>query len=59
MQMSAAAQRADAETLAIAAHRVGLLARLESEIRANVNMKHAFANLIAQWSSGSSAGSAA
>jgi DNA polymerase-3 subunit delta' len=59
MQMSAAAQRADAESLAIAAHRVGLLARLESEIRANVNMKHAFANLIAQWSSGSSAGSAA
>ena len=54
-QMAAAAQRGDAALLAIAAHRVGLLARLESEIRANVNMKHAFANLVAQWTAGSAA----
>jgi hypothetical protein len=51
-QMADAARRGDASALAIAAHRVGLLARLESEIRANVNLKHAFANLIAQWSAG-------
>ncbi len=54
-QMSDAARRGDAAALAVAAQRVGLIARLESEIRANVNMKHAFANLIAQWSAGSSA----
>jgi DNA polymerase-3 subunit delta' len=51
-QMADAARRGDAPALAIAAHRVGLLARLEAEIRANVNLKHAFANLIAQWSAG-------
>ena len=54
-QMSDAARRGDAAALAVAAQRVGLIARLESEIRANVNMKHAFANLVAQWSTGSAA----
>lgn len=54
-QMATAAQRGDTAQLATAAHRVGLLARLESEIRANVNMKHAFANLVAQWTAGSAA----
>jgi DNA polymerase-3 subunit delta' len=43
------ARRDDAEALARAARRVDLVAELEREVRANVNLKHALANLVAQW----------
>jgi len=39
----------DAEALAHAVRRAGLIAALEGEIRANVNLKHALADLVAQW----------
>jgi t-SNARE complex subunit (syntaxin) len=42
-------RRGDAQAVAEAAHRVELIVRLESEVRANVNLKHALANLVAQW----------
>ena len=48
-QIAAAAMRGDVQAVAEAAYRVELIVRLESEVRANVNLKHAFANLIAQW----------
>jgi hypothetical protein len=47
--MTDAAARGDALALALAAQRVELISRLESEVRANVNLKHALANLVAQW----------
>jgi hypothetical protein len=49
VQIADAAQRGDAEAVAAAAQRVELIVRLESEVRANVNLKHALANLVAQW----------
>ena len=48
-QMADAARRDDAESLAASAARVGLVSDLEREVRANVNLKHALANLVAQW----------
>jgi DNA polymerase-3 subunit delta' len=48
-QIADAARREDADALAAAAARVELIVRLESEVRANVNLKHALANLVAQW----------
>jgi hypothetical protein len=41
--------RGDVQAVAEAAYRVELIVRLESEVRANVNLKHALANLVAQW----------
>ena len=38
-----------AQAVAEAAYRVELIVRLEGEVRANVNLKHALANLVAQW----------
>ncbi len=38
-----------AEALLESARRVELIAELEQQVRANVNLKHAFANLVAQW----------
>lgn len=49
VQIADAARRGDAEALAAAAARVELIVRLEGEVRANVNLKHALANLVAQW----------
>ena len=49
VQIADAARRGDAQAVAEAAHRVELIVRLESEVRANVNLKHALANLVAQW----------
>ena len=49
VQLSDAARRGDAEAVAVVAMRVELVARLEAEVRANVNLKHALANLVAQW----------
>jgi len=49
VQIADAARRGDAEALAAAAARVELIVRLEAEVRANVNLKHALANLVAQW----------
>ena len=48
-QIAAAAMRGDVQGVAEAAYRVELIVRLESEVRANVNLKHALANLVAQW----------
>jgi DNA polymerase-3 subunit delta' len=48
-QIAAAAMRGDVQAVAEAAYRVELIVRLESEVRANVNLKHALANLVAQW----------
>lgn len=48
-QIAEAASRGDAAAIAAAAARVELIVRLESEVRANVNLKHALANLVAQW----------
>jgi hypothetical protein len=48
-QLADAARCDDADALAEFARRVELIADLEREVRANVNLKHAFANLIAQW----------
>ncbi len=48
-QLASAARGGDVEAVAKAAFRVELIARLESEIRSNVNLKHALANLVAQW----------
>ena len=41
--------RGDAQEIAQTARRVGLIVELESEVRSNVNLKHALANLVAQW----------
>jgi len=49
VQIADAARRGDAEAVASVAVRVESVARLEAEIRANVNLKHALANLVAQW----------
>lgn len=48
-QIAAAAMRGDVQAVAEAAYRVELIVRLESQVRANVNLKHALANLVAQW----------
>jgi len=48
-QIAEAARKGDAAAIAAAAARVELIVRLESEVRANVNLKHALANLVAQW----------
>jgi hypothetical protein len=48
-RIAQAARSGDAEALAAAAARVSLIADLEAEVRANVNLKHALANLVAQW----------
>jgi hypothetical protein len=48
-QLADAARAGDAAGVACAAARVALVADLEREIRANVNLKHAIANLVAQW----------
>jgi DNA polymerase-3 subunit delta' len=48
-QLADAAREGDAAGVACAAARVALIADLEREIRANVNLKHALANLVAQW----------
>jgi DNA polymerase-3 subunit delta' len=48
-QLADAARRDDAESIAACAARVELVAELEREVRANVNLKHALANLVAQW----------
>jgi hypothetical protein len=50
MQLAGAARRAELGEIAEITHRIELIARLEREVRANVNLKHAFANLVAQWS---------
>ena len=49
VQIADAARRGDADEVARAAYRVELIVRLESEVRANVNLKHALSNLVAQW----------
>ena len=49
VQIAEAARRGDAQAVAEAAYRVELIVRLEGEVRANVNLKHALANLVAQW----------
>ena len=49
MQIADAARRGDADAVGAMAMRVELLSRLEGEIRSNVNLKHALANLVAQW----------
>ena len=48
-QLSGAAQRKDIEMIARVAQRVELVSALEREVRSNVNLKHALANLVAQW----------
>ena len=48
-QIAEAARKGDAAAIAAAAARVELIVRLEGEVRANVNLKHALANLVAQW----------
>ncbi len=48
-QLADAARAGDAAGVACTAARVALIADLEREIRANVNLKHALANLVAQW----------
>jgi hypothetical protein len=48
-QIAAAARAGDAAQIARAAARVELIVDLEREVRANVNLKHALANLVAQW----------
>jgi len=48
-QIADAAREGDAAAIAAAAARVELIVRLEGEVRANVNLKHALANLVAQW----------
>jgi len=48
-RLADAAREGDAAGVACAAARVALIADLEREIRANVNLKHALANLVAQW----------
>ena len=48
-QIAAAAMRGDVQAVAESAYRVELIVRLESQVRANVNLKHALANLVAQW----------
>jgi len=49
VQLADAARRGDAQEIAQTARRVGLIVELESEVRSNVNLKHALANLVAQW----------
>ena len=49
MRRISCAREGDAAGVACAAARVALIADLEREIRANVNLKHALANLVAQW----------
>ncbi|MFM7053034.1 MAG: ATP-binding protein [Planctomycetota bacterium] len=44
-----AAAADDTAALAESVRRAGLIAALEGEIRANVNLKHALADLVAQW----------
>lgn len=48
-QIASAARTGDAALIARAAARVELIVELEREVRANVNLKHALANLVAQW----------
>jgi DNA polymerase-3 subunit delta' len=48
-QLARAAAAGDMEALGLAARRVELIADLERLVRANVNLKHALANLVAQW----------
>lgn len=48
-KIAEAARSGDLQEIAAAAQRVSLLAALESEVRANVNLKHALSNLVAQW----------
>jgi DNA polymerase-3 subunit delta' len=48
-QLASAARVGDAAGTARAAARVELIVDLEREVRANVNLKHALANLVAQW----------
>ena len=50
--LSAAAGTGDARGMREAARRIELMAELEREVRANVNLKHALANLVAQWGAG-------
>lgn len=51
-QIARAAQSADMDALARATRRVDLIGELEREVRANVNLKHALADLVAQWGMG-------
>jgi NTP pyrophosphatase (non-canonical NTP hydrolase) len=48
-QIARAAQAGDMDALARATRRVDLIGELEREMRANVNLKHALADLVAQW----------
>lgn len=48
-QLARAAAAGDMEALGLAARRVELIADLERLVRANVNLKHALADLVAQW----------
>ncbi|MDI9402246.1 MAG: hypothetical protein QM516_00100 [Limnohabitans sp.] len=51
VQLTESAARNDVQGVSNAAMRVELIAQLEREVRSNVNLKHAFANLVAQWGS--------